>query len=118
MPAQPAGAIVFGYGTPPAVNPSVISTTSINDGVWHQVAVTRHGPIVKLYVDGALEATTTSATTLNLTNNAPMRAGVSTCDGIDGTSPFTGELDELMIFRSALTQPQIQALGRAEGLTG
>jgi len=36
---------------------------------------------------------------------------VSECDGIDGTNPFTGELDELMIFRSALTQQQIQSLG-------
>ena len=73
-------------------------------------SVTRHGVTVKLYIDGNLEATTTTPTTQYLANNAPMRAGVSTCDGIDGTHPFTGELDELMIFRSALSQPQIQAL--------
>jgi len=47
-----------------------------------------------------------------------MRAGVSTCDGVDGTQPFKGELDELKIFRTALTQSQIQVLGRATGLTG
>ena len=110
------GPITFEYGTPP-LNYSASSTTSISDGAWHQVAVTRHGVTVKLYIDGTLEATTTP-TTENLTNKAPLRAGVSTCDGVDGTQPFTGELDELMIFRSALTQPQIQALGRAEGLTG
>jgi sialidase-1 len=90
----------------------VTSTTSVNDGAWHRVAATRHGPTVSLYVDGNLEATGTSPTTINVTNQAPMRAGVSKCDGIDGTHPFTGELDELMIFRTALTQPQIQALGR------
>jgi len=73
---------------------------------------------ITLYIDGNLEATTTSATTVNVANNAAMRAGVSKCDGIDGTVAFTGELDELMIFRTALTQPQIQALGRAEGLRG
>jgi Concanavalin A-like lectin/glucanases superfamily len=88
----------------------ITSTTAINDGAWHQVAATRHGPTVSLYVDGQLEATGTSPTTINVTNQAPMRAGVSRCDGIDGTHPFTGELDELMIFRSVLTQPQIQAL--------
>ena len=80
--------------------------------------MTRHARTISLYIDGNLEATTTSATTVNVTNNAPMRAGVSTCDGIDGTAAFTGELDELMIFRTALAQPQIQALGRAEGLRG
>ena len=90
---------------------SVQSTTSVNDGKWHLVAATRHGPTVSLYVDGQLEATGTSTTTFNTTNQAPMRAGVSKCDGIDGTHPFTGELDELMIFRSAFTQSQIQALG-------
>lgn len=110
-PPQQAGAITFGYGTPPAANPNATSTTRINDGKWHQVAATRHGRTVKLYIDGTLEATATSAATLNLTNTSPMRAGVSTCDGIDGTHPFTGELDELMIFRTAFTQQQIQALG-------
>jgi hypothetical protein len=89
----------------------VTSTAIINDGAWHQVAATRHGPTVSLYVDGQLEATGTSPATINVTNRAPMRAGVSKCDGLDGTHPFTGELDELMIFRSAFTQPQIQALG-------
>jgi hypothetical protein len=112
---QPVGSIGFEYGTPPVASGSASSTTSISDGAWHQVAVTRHGVTVKLYIDGNLEATTTTPATEYLANSAAMRAGVSTCDGVDGTSPFTGELDELMIFRSALTQPQIQAL---RGLTG
>jgi hypothetical protein len=89
----------------------VTSTAIINDGAWHLVAATRHGPTVSLYVDGQLEAVGTSPATINVTNHAPMRAGVSKCDGLDGAHPFTGELDELMIFRSAFTQPQIQALG-------
>jgi hypothetical protein len=111
------GSIQFAYGTPPT-SYGATSTTSINDGAWHQVAVTRHGVTVKLYIDGTLEATTTTPTAVNLVNNAHILAGANPCDGVDGTVPFTGELDELMIFRSALTQPQIQALGRAEGLTG
>lgn len=106
---SPAGSIDFEYGTP-LPSYSATSTTRVNDGKWHLVVVTRHGVTVKLYIDGNLEATTTTPTTQYLANNAPMRAGVSTCDGIDGTHPFTGELDELMIFRSALSQPQIQAL--------
>jgi hypothetical protein len=113
------GSIGFEYGTPPNRDySSVGSTTSINNGAWHQVAVTRHGRTVKLYVDGTLEATTTTPATADVSNDAALRAGVSMCDGIDGTSPFTGDLAELMIFTAALTQPQLQALARAGGLTG
>jgi hypothetical protein len=113
----PAGSISFEYGTPPLQQNSATSTTSVSDGAWHQVAVTRHGGTVKLYIDGTLEATATSPAALNVSNTAAMRAGVSTC-GVDGTKAFTGSLAELMIYNSALSQPQIQALGRADGLTG
>jgi len=111
----PAGSVDFEYGTYPARGYSTASTTSVNDGAWHQVTVTRQGVTVKLYNDGTLETTVTSPATAHVTNHARMRAGVSTCDGIDGTQAFTGELDNLMIFRSALTQPQIQALGTPTG---
>jgi Concanavalin A-like lectin/glucanases superfamily len=96
------------------VSYAVPSTTPINDGGWHEVAVTRHGRTLHLYIDGNLEGTTTTATTINLTNDAPMRAGVSTCDGVDGTNPFTGESDELMIFRSVLSPAQIRALSATQ----
>ena len=87
------------------------SPASVNDGAWHRVAVTRHTTTASLYVDGQLQATTTTATTADITKDTRMRAGVSTCDGIDGTNALVGELDELMIFRVALTQPQLQTLG-------
>ena len=111
----PAGSIDFEYGTYPNRGYNVASTTSVGDGAWHRVTVTRQAGTVNLYIDGTLETTITSPATANVTNHARMRAGVSTCDGIDGTHPFTGELDNLMIFRSALTQPQIQALGTPAG---
>jgi hypothetical protein len=91
------------------------STTIINDGKWHLVVVTRHGVTISIYIDGNLEATNTSPTTVKVINDARMRAGVSKCDGVDGTQPFIGKLDELMIFRTAFTQQQIQALARPTG---
>jgi hypothetical protein len=112
---QPGGQVNLELFSARDFDNSVVSTTSVNDGAWHQVAAARHGPTVSLYVDGQLEATGTSPTMINATNDAHMRAGVSECDGVDGTHSFTGELDELMIFRSALTQQQIQALGRPTG---
>jgi sialidase-1 len=87
------------------------STAVVNDGAWHWVAVTRQTTTASLYVDGQLQATTTTATTADISKSTPMRAGVSTCDGVDGTGALVGQLDELMIFPVALTQSQIQTLG-------
>ena len=87
------------------------STAAVNDGAWHRVTVTRQTTTASLYVDGQLQATTTTATTADITKDTRMRAGVSTCDGIDGTKALVGQLDELKIFRVALTQPQLQTLG-------
>lgn len=87
------------------------STAVVNDGAWHTVAVTRQATTASLYVDGQLQATTTTATTADISKSTPMRAGASTCDGIDGTTALVGQLDELTIFGDALTQSQIQTLG-------
>ena len=87
------------------------SKAVVDDGAWHWVAVTRRTTMASLYVDGQLQSMTTTTTTADISKSTPMRAGVSTCDGIDGTTAFVGQLDELMIFRVALTQSQIQTLG-------
>ena len=87
------------------------STAPVNDGAWHWVAVTRQTTTASLYVDGQLQATSTTATTADISKTTPMRAGVSTCDGVDGTNALVGQLDELMIFGVALTQSQIQTIG-------
>ncbi len=86
------------------------STAPVNDGAWHWVVVTRQATTASLYVDGQLQETATTPTTADISKATPMRAGVSTCDGVDGTTALVGELDELMIFQTALTQPQIQSL--------
>ena len=87
------------------------STAVVDDGAWHWVVVTRRTTMASLYLDGQLQSMTTTTTTADISKRTPMRAGVSTCDGIDGTTALVGQLDELMIFRVALTQSQIQTLG-------
>jgi hypothetical protein len=109
---QPNGQVVFEAQN--TVGEDIIdlgSTATVNDGAWHWVAVTRQTTTASLYVDGRLQATTTTATTADISKSTPMRAGVSTCDGVDGTTALVGQLDELMIFPVALTQSQIQTLG-------
>jgi|GEM_PF-5161854 len=86
------------------------STSRVNDGAWHAIALSRAGTTALLYFDGRLEDTATTPRPVNLDNHVPMRSGVDPCVGVDGTYPFTGQLDELRIYRSGLTQAQIQAL--------
>jgi hypothetical protein len=90
---------------------SLKSRATVNDGSWHWVAVTRHTTKARLYVDGQLQATSTTATTTDISKQTRMRAGVSACDGIDGTQALVGQLDELMMFRVALTQSELQGIG-------
>jgi trimeric autotransporter adhesin len=82
---------------------AIESGPGYNDGAWHQVIGTRHGATTSLYVDGVLTATGTGPHTVYLHNTVHMVAGESVCDGIDGTVPFTGEMGELMTYRSAIT---------------
>ena len=82
----------------------------IADGNWHHVALVRDGTDNTIYVDGANPMTAISPHPVQLSNTEPMRAGMSACTGIDGTNPYDGDLDELMIFDKALSQAQIDAL--------
>ena len=59
---------------------------------------------------GANPMTTISPHPVQLSNSEPMRAGMSACTGIDGTNPNDGDLDELMIFDKALSQPELNAV--------
>ena len=45
------------YPTTSGIDESVTSTTSVNDGVWHHVAMVRDGNTMRLFVDGTEEGT-------------------------------------------------------------
>jgi hypothetical protein len=91
-------------------NTGVPGAPIIADGNWHHVALVRNGTINTIYVDGANPGTAISPHPVLLSNTAPMRAGMSACTGVDGTNPYDGDLDELMIFNKALSLQQINAL--------
>ena len=91
-------------------NTGVPGAPIIADGNWHHVALVRDGTNNTIYVDGANPGTAISPHPVLLSNTAPMRAGMSACTGIDGTNPYDGDLDELMIFDTALSPVQINAL--------
>src|SRR5207249_3420823 len=48
-----------------------------------------------------------------ISNTTDLVAGRSVCVGIDGTSPFTGQLDEIDVFNRALSPNEIAAIHQA-----
>ena len=77
--------------------------SSIQDGTWHFLAGTWDGSVIRLYIDGALDAEMPCSGTL-LTNDDPLYIGAR-----GGTGRFLiGALDELKVYDYALTQDEIQ----------
>ena len=91
----------------------LVGTKLVNDGAWHHIALTRNGPTLTLYVDGALDNQQTVSTVANISNGTPFVVGQSTCQCCDGTHPFSGSIDELSIYNRALTLAEVQSIYNA-----
>jgi uncharacterized repeat protein (TIGR01451 family) len=83
------------------------SSRTLNDGVFHQITVTRSGTTVSLYIDGVLDGSATSAgvTILNSTN--PFVIGAEPQVGFP---MFNGLIGDVQIYKTALTPAQVQLL--------
>ena len=82
----------------------------INDGLWHHFVVVRSGPTQTLYLDGAFETNKPAEGATILSNSALMGSSADPCLGVDGTQPFTGQMDELRIYSRAITASEVQSL--------
>ncbi|MEJ5309992.1 MAG: LamG-like jellyroll fold domain-containing protein [Anaerolineae bacterium] len=79
---------------------------------WHHVAVVRDGAGKwTTYVDGAPGGSGTSAADLNqIDSNTPIWLGAENNGSGNPTTPFNGSMDEVYIYRRALTPEEIAAL--------
>jgi hypothetical protein len=102
---EPDGSLVFELGH----DDSVATVTPVDDGRWHHVVLVRDGTEVRVFVDGSLDASATTATVVSFDNAAPVVAAVSTCRDIDRTT-FVGSIDDLMTWRHALSGAEVQRL--------
>ncbi|MBD3182886.1 hypothetical protein GF312_11385 [Candidatus Poribacteria bacterium] len=76
--------------------------SNIQDNTWHFLTGTWDGQVIKLYIDGSVDAEMACAGTL-LTNDEPMFIGAR-----GGSSRFMiGALDELKIYNYALSEEEI-----------
>lgn len=91
---------------------TICGTTDIDDCTFHHVVTTFDGTSnrlgMKLYIDGVLEVTGTASAISNTILNA---VSVTMGAESDGGSPFTGQLDDVYIFKNKeLNRDQVNAL--------
>ncbi len=93
----------------------IYSTNPVNDGQWHNIAITRNSTTgqVQLYVDGVLNATGTFDTGLKTSQFSVIGALSDVAN--DGTTPtgdnyFNGQLDEVRIYNQVLSTADVQGL--------
>jgi predicted alpha-1,6-mannanase (GH76 family) len=98
------GKFAFGVGNP---DTTIISSTAINDGVWHLCVATRqqYNGALKVYVDGVLRASGTG--TRDSLNSSPQLLYGAIASG--GGS-FNGSLDEVKFYARTLSSDEILAL--------
>jgi endo-beta-N-acetylglucosaminidase D len=87
----------FGIGDPDV---TIASTAAVNDGAWHHVTATRgNAGVIRLYVDGALQA---SGTGPALTRISPASLQIG--------RGYTGAIDDLRFYGYELPTGQISSL--------
>jgi Ca2+-binding RTX toxin-like protein len=82
-------------------------TGPINDGDWHQAAITRSGTTFGLYFDGQLVSTLNSSIPLN---GGPGSLLVGTRNDADGRNfTLNGQIDDVTVWSRGLTAQEVMA---------
>ena len=84
---------------------STSTFTSATDGIWFHVACTYDKSNTKMYINGALEDTTSYSTSIS-TNNELLHIGMASNTG----NGFKGYMCNLGMWNVALTQAQIKSI--------
>jgi hypothetical protein len=84
-----------------------LSAPPTNDGVWHHVVCVRKSGVVSLYSDGVLNFSYTMAVNVNVSSNL-----VFGKHGIKNEGYYNGAVDEIILYRRALSPEEI-AVNRA-----
>ena len=88
------------------------SASSYQNGNWHHAVLTANGTALKLYIDGSLLASITSSVAVGTAGAQSTTLGRL---GDYSSSYFNGQLDQVRIFTSTLTQSQVTELARGAG---
>ena len=101
---SPDGHVTFGVYA--GGDRGLTSPTALNDGQWHQVVGTLSSAGMRLYVDGQLVGSNGTTAAQNIVNGYWRVGGDSSWSG----SPwFTGAIDEVSIYPTALSAARVSA---------
>jgi hypothetical protein len=112
-PAAPKHMYIELYDSRPSKVGSFCSNQHLDDNQWHYITIIRQGVEAKLYVDGVLDASNSSAEVVNMSNSASFLLGNGPCYPVH-TDFFSGELDEVRIYNRALSTAEIRQLYRGQ----
>ncbi len=93
-----------GFETPTGSAFYATSPLSYSDGNWHYVVVTFDGSAIGLYIDGLPVATKSTSASPDIGGQEPIRMGA---DSQSLTNYFIGNVDEVRIWKNALTPQQV-----------
>jgi hypothetical protein len=101
--------IILGVG-------SYTTTATVNDGAVHHIVGVYDGTTIKIYIDGVASGAGAAATGSLNGGNPAIRVGA----GPGNASYFTGTIDEVAFYTTALTSTRVAAhyAARTNGLTG
>ena len=105
-----SGKVVFAIDSDTTWTPTdqAQSTTNVFDQAWHYIAARKTGTSkIDIFVDGRLEGSDTSLGATGSLSNA-VSFYVGDRDGTDNGDEFNGDVDEVKIYRGALTNEQIK----------
>ncbi|NBV85545.1 MAG: hypothetical protein EBS01_04625, partial [Verrucomicrobia bacterium] len=84
---------------------SFVSAASVNNGVWRHIAVVKNGASASFYVDGVLSGSVTGANVTHLANDFCLGK-----DYRDNNNFFQGSMDDVRIYKRALSAAEIAAI--------
>lgn len=84
-------------------------TGKVNDDAWHHVTAVRSGLTTSVYIDGIRVGTATAPALRSVSNGQDFKIGFQE-GAASNSSYFIGQLDDVIIYRKALTEAEVQAL--------
>ncbi|MGY4772309.1 exo-alpha-sialidase [Kribbella sp. CWNU-51] len=112
--AEPADSRIRGLITTGGNTASVQTTKAYNDNAWHHVALQRKAGTLSVWVDGT-QAASVTAPAGSVSPGRPFKMYVG--QRLDGAHHFDGSLDEVRIYKRALTSTEINSIRTTNSTT-
>lgn len=105
--AEPASSRIRGLITTNGNTAAVVTTRAYNDNAWHHVALQRKAGTLSIWVDGT-QVASVAAPAGSVSPARPFKMYVG--QRLDGAHHFDGAMDEVRIYRRALTAAEISSI--------